>query len=302
MPGAPDLACVVIALRAQPELVDAVRSVLAQNEPVEVVVVNSGGGDVATLLGGPDVRVVELPSRVLPGAARNAGLAATSAPYVAFLAADCVAGPGWAAARLRAHRAGADAVASAMVCRSPAALPERASLLLLHHRRLPDTPPRSRLLYSLSYDRVLFERYGRFCEDLRIGEDTVFNRSFGPEVRVVWDAGVRTAHRFPRTVGALLADQYARGARRARMGDIRPARVAGRAVLDVGRCARQALRTRPREERRALVAALPLVPVGAAAYALGALSARASAASHPAPAASRPAPASPPTPTPGARA
>jgi glycosyltransferase involved in cell wall biosynthesis len=271
--GEPDLACVAISLRAQPELAGAVRSVLAQDEPVEVVVVNSGGGDAGALLRGLDVRVVELAERVFPGAARNAGLAATGARYVAFLAADCVAEPGWAAARLRAHRGGADAVASAMVCRPGAGWVERASLLLLHNRRLPDTPPRRRLLYSLSYDRTLFDRYGRFCEDLRIGEDTVFNRSFGPEVRVVWGDGVRTAHRFPATMRALLADQYARGRRRAAMGDRRPAGLAGRAVLDVGRCARQALATRDPAERRALIAALPLVPAGAAAYAAGALSA-----------------------------
>jgi glycosyltransferase involved in cell wall biosynthesis len=272
VPEVPDLACVVIALRAQPELADAVRSVLEQDEPVEVVVVNSGGGDAAALLAGLDVRVVELPERVFPGAARNAGVAATSARWVAFLAADCLAEPGWAAARLRAHRAGADAVASAMVCRSGAGMAERASLLLLHHRRLPDTPPGFRLLYSLSYERGVLERYGPFREDLRIGEDTVLNRSFGPEVRVVWDPGVRTAHRFPRTLPALLADQYARGRRRASMGDLPPWRLAGRAVLDVGRCSRQALLTRDRAERRRLAAALALVPLGAAAYAAGALS------------------------------
>lgn len=270
VPGGPDLACVVISLRAQPEVVDAVRSVLAQDEPVEVVVVNSGGGDVGALLRGSGVRVVELPERVFPGAARNAGVAASSAPYVAFLAADCVAEPGWAAARLRAHRAGADAVASAMVCRRQARPCERASLLLLHNRRLPDTPPRRRLLYSLSYERGMLERYGPFREDLRIGEDTVLNRSLGPEVRVVWGEGVRTAHGFPRTLRALLADQYARGRRRARMGDRRPLGLAGRAVLDVGRCARQALATRDPAERRELMAALPLVPAGAAAYAAGA--------------------------------
>lgn len=308
VPGTPDLACVVISLRAQPELVDAVRSVLGQDEPVEVAVVNSGGGDAGAPLreAAIDVPVVELPEPVFPGAARNAGVAATSARYVAFLAADCLAEAGWAAARLRAHRAGADAVASAMVCRRPARRPERASLLLLHHRRLPDTPPGSRLLYSLSYDRALFERYGAFREDLRIGEDTVFNRALGPEASVVWDGGVRTAHRFPRTVRALLADQYARGRRRALMGDRRPLGLAGRAVLDVGRCARQALATRDPAERRGLVVALPLVPAGAAAYAVGALSvvgggAAAPPAASPEPAAASPdAPAASPEPPPAA--
>lgn len=269
-----ELACVVIALRAQPELVEAVWSVLEQDEPVEVAVVNSGGGDAAALLRGAglEVPVVELPERVYPGAARNAGVAATSAPFVAFLAADCLAEPGWAAARLAAHRTGADAVASAMVCRAPATPAERASLLLLHNRRLADTPPARRLLYGLSYDRSLFDRHGRFREDLRIGEDTLFNRSLGPEVKVVWGDGVRTAHAFPRTLRALAADQRARGRRRAAMGDRRPAGLAGRALLDVGRCARQALATRDAAERRRLLAALPLVPVGAAAYAAGALS------------------------------
>ena len=278
VPGATpraELACVVISLRAQPGVVAAVRSVLSQGEPVELVVVNSGGGDVAGVLRGAglDVPVVELPERVFPGAARNAGLAATSAPFVAFLAADCLAAPGWAAERLRAHRAGAGGVASAMVCRPDATLTERASLLLLHNRRLPDTPPQRRLLYSLSYDRSLFERFGRFCEDIRIGEDTLFNRSLGGGVRIEWGEGVRTAHDFPRTLRALVADQYARGRRRASMGDRRPVGLAGRAVLDVARCARQALITRDPGERRSLVAALALVPVGATAYGAGALSA-----------------------------
>ena len=271
-----DLACVVIALRAQAGLVGAVRSVLDQDEAVEVVVVNSGGGDAGAALraAGLDVPLVELPDRVFPGAARNAGLDATAARYVAFLAADCRAADGWAAARLRAHRAGADAVASAMVSAAPSRAPQRASLLLLHNRRLPDTPPRRRLLYGLSYDRALFERHGRFREDLRIGEDTVFNRSLGEDVRVEWSDAVRTEHSFPPTVRELLSDQLARGRRRARMGDRRRGGLAARALLDVARCARQAAATRDPRERRELVRALPLVPAGAAAYAAGALTAR----------------------------
>lgn len=278
VPAAPsraDLACVVIALRAQPGLAAAVRSVAEQDEPVEVVAVNSGGGDARAVLSaaGLDVPVVDLSDAVYPGAARNAGIDATSARYVAFLAADCRAAPGWAAARLCAHRSGADAVASTMACAASARLAERASLLLLHNRRLPDTPARRRLLYSLSYDRSLFERYGRFREDLRIGEDTVFNRALGPEVRVVWSDEVRTEHSFPPTARALLGDQFARGRRRARMGDRRRGGLAARAVLDVARCARQALATTDPGERRELVRALPLVPAGAAAYAAGALTA-----------------------------
>ena len=106
----PDLAGVVIALGAPASAVDAVRSLLEQDPPVEVVVVNSGGGDMAARLreAGLDVPVVEREERLFAGAVRNLGIAATRAPYVGFLAADCRAAPGWSRHRLRAHRAGQD--------------------------------------------------------------------------------------------------------------------------------------------------------------------------------------------------
>ncbi|MDQ3934580.1 MAG: glycosyltransferase family 2 protein, partial [Actinomycetota bacterium] len=214
----PDLACVVISLRAQPGLVPAVRSLLAQGEPIELVVVNSGGGDPASALrdANLDVSLVELGEPKYAGAARNAGIAATTAPYVAFLAADCIAEPGWAAARLTAHRNGADAVATTMTCAAPATRAARASHLLLHHRRRPETPPQERLLYGLSYTRELLNEHGPFREDLRIGEDTELNRRIAPLARIETPDGVRTAHRYPATAMALLSDQFQRGRRRGR--------------------------------------------------------------------------------------
>jgi len=41
----PELAVVVIGYRAPPDLAAAVRSVLDQSIPLEIVVVNSGGGN-----------------------------------------------------------------------------------------------------------------------------------------------------------------------------------------------------------------------------------------------------------------
>ena len=111
-----ELACVVMSYRDEPFLADAVRSVLHQDVPVEVVVVNSGGGDPEGRLRAAslDVPVHSVRHRLYPGAARNLGIDLTRAPYLGFLAADCLAAPGWATARLREHHAGAAAVASAM--------------------------------------------------------------------------------------------------------------------------------------------------------------------------------------------
>ncbi|MBN9023617.1 MAG: glycosyltransferase family 2 protein, partial [Rhizobiales bacterium] len=88
--GAPELAAIVLALGAPDEAVEAVRSLLAQDPPVEIVVVNSGGGGMAAKLraAGIDVPVIEREERLYAGAVRNLGIAATRAPFVGFLAAD----------------------------------------------------------------------------------------------------------------------------------------------------------------------------------------------------------------------
>src|SRR6185295_6717832 len=155
----PELACAVLSYRDEPFLADAVRSVLHQDVPVEVVVINSGGGDPASRLRSAalDVPVHSVRQRLYPGAARNLGIGLTRAPYLAFLAADCLATPGWATARLREHHAGAAAVASAMTNAYAGSTAAWAAHLLLHNRRLTVTRPSQRLFYSLSYDRSLFD-------------------------------------------------------------------------------------------------------------------------------------------------
>jgi glycosyltransferase involved in cell wall biosynthesis len=210
-----ELACAILALGNPPELVTAVRSLLDQSEPVEVVVVSSAGGDTAATLAaaGLDVPVIERAERLYPGAVRNLGIAATRAPWVAFLAADCWAEPGWAEARLRAHRAGAAAVASAVTNPYRRNVAAWASYVALFSRRMPGAPPDAVLRYGVSYERTLFDRFGTFREDLRAAEDTEFHQRLQGEVEIAWAPAVRTAHRHPRRMTELLRDQYRRGAR-----------------------------------------------------------------------------------------
>jgi glycosyltransferase involved in cell wall biosynthesis len=274
----PELACAVLSYRDEPFLLDAVRSVLDQALPVEVVVVNSGGGDPAGRLAaaGLEVSVHDFSARLYPGAVRNVGVERTVAPYVAFLAADCLAAPGWAEARLRAHRAGADAVASPTTNAYPESSTAWASLLLQHNRRLAVTSPKHRLLYSLSYHRSLFERFGRFREDLRAGEDTEFNARFREHAVTVLAPDALTVHRYPTDPRTMLRDSFRRGRLQARMqgaidGD-RPQRirVALAGPRNVVRSLVVAVRT-PRPQRVALLRAWPLVVAGAVAHSAGAL-------------------------------
>jgi len=275
-----ELACAVLSYRNEPFLVQAVRSVLDQGTPIEVIVVNSGGGDVAGRLAaaGLDLPVYNFAQRLYPGAVRNIGVDRTHAPYLAFLAADCLAQPGWAAARLREHKNGAGAVASLMTNAYPDSLVAWASLLLIHNRRLAATSPRHRLLYSLSYDRSLLRRFGRFREDLRAGEDTEFNTRFhGREVTLLATDAV-TAHRYPTRLGALLQDAFRRGRLQAQtqgaLENLGPRNlvVALRGPRNVLQALVVACRS-PSRLRGALLRSWPLVMVAGLAYTAGALSA-----------------------------
>jgi glycosyltransferase involved in cell wall biosynthesis len=281
---AAELACAVLSYQDEPFLVDAVRSVLAQGVRIEVVVINSGGGDPAKRLAaaGLDVPVHSFAERLYPGGARNVGIDRTRAPYLSFLAADCLAAQGWAAARLREHRAGAAAVASAITNAYPESLTAWAALLLLHSRRVAVATPGQRLLYSLSYERAVFDRFGRFREDLRAGEDTEFNARFQAQVPTVLAADALTAHRYPTEPRAMLRDAFRRGRLQARMqGAIegrgpQNLRVAVRGPLSLPRALLIAARS-PSGERSALLRAFPLLVAGSLAYTAGALTTSATA-------------------------
>ena len=65
-------------------------------EDVEVVVADNGSTDSLEVVEAswPDLRIVHQPEKGA-GPARNAGVAATSAPWIMFLDADCVPSPNW---------------------------------------------------------------------------------------------------------------------------------------------------------------------------------------------------------------
>ncbi len=213
---AAELACIVLSFRGQPSVVAAVRSLLDQGDPIELVVVNSGGGDPTGLLraAGLDVRVISVEQRLFAGGARNLGIGATTAPYVAFLAADCTAETGWVRGRLTRHQAGALAVSSAVTNANASSVIGWTAHVLVHARRMPGISPAQRTDHGLSYARTLFDQYGLFRADMRVSEDTEFNQRLKPSVPIEWAPDVRSAHLTPTSLRALLRDQFVRGQRR----------------------------------------------------------------------------------------
>jgi len=276
-----ELACVVMSLGCEPGLVGAVQSLLGQSEDIEIVVVNSAGGEPAAVLAaaGLTVPVVNRPERLFPGAVRNLGIEHTTAPYVAFLEADCLAQPGWAAGRLREHRSGVPAVACALTNAYPDSLSAWAALLLFHAGRSPVAPAKMRLLYGLSLDRTVFEQYGEFREDLRAAEDTEFRERLAGEVQIVWAGDVVSAHRYPTRFSNLVSEAFRRG----RLLAVLLGRARRRGPLSLrvtywglgsGLQALRIVVRAPRGDRGRLVLAWLLVLPASVAYAAGGLTAR----------------------------
>lgn len=221
------LTVVVMGYRNRATILRAVRSVLDQEapDPFEVIVVTSGDDDSAAAVRArfPGVTLLESSWRLLPGGARNVGVAAAKGNVIAFLAADCLAEPGWVASRLTAHRAGHLAVASSVTnggARTPSSW---ASYCLQFAGRSPSRPagPASYPdpgVYGISFDRALLARLGPFDESMPAGEDVLRARSLAKEGIPVWyEPAVHTAHIQSAGFRHMLADLSRRGRLRARV-------------------------------------------------------------------------------------
>lgn len=265
----------VLSFRNEGTVLDALASLAEQDEPLELVLSHSGGGPTPDLVRErfPGVRIAASEARRSPGAARNAGIDCSQAPYVGFLAGDCRARPGWAAGRLRRHRAGAEAVATAMVPpRATAAA--LASFLIQHSYRMAHVPPPPALRFGASYSRPLLERVGPFREDIPGEEDVELNeRVIAAGVRIEWAPEVAVEHLYPEDARSLLADGYRRGSMRrtVRGGRRRWPVLAARALLDGPAGIRHALRPGSALARAEVARVAPLVLLGAAAYSAGVL-------------------------------
>ena len=172
-----DLAVVVPTNRPAAAVARCLEGLLAQEGPrLEVAIVDDGSPEPDELgrLARPGVAVLRAGGGV--SAARNAGVAATSAPVVAFTDDDCVPEPGWADALLQAIGGWDDAVAVGHVVNGVPDNPYAAAGQLVHdlvhaYYDGADGRPAVAAANNLAIPRTLLERAGGFETAIRFGED-----------------------------------------------------------------------------------------------------------------------------------
>jgi len=211
----------VVPVRDRAALVG--RTIAALGGMSEVVAVDDGSRDgSAAVARDAGARVVRRAVPGGPAAARNAGLAVTTAPLVAFVDSDCVPEPGWLEPLL-AHFA--DPMVAAVAPRiggrrAAAGRPfERYESVRAPEDRGPvegPVRPRGRIAYvptaALLARRAALVAVGGFDEALRFGEDVdLVWRLVDAGWTVRYEPAARVRHDHRRTLGPLLARRLAYG-------------------------------------------------------------------------------------------
>lgn len=212
------LSVVVISFNDERTIERTVAAIAGQvvSDPFEVIVVTSGTDRTAAIVRQrfPQVRLVELPRRALPGEARNAGLRVASGTYISFPGSHVELPPGSLQARLDAHRRGYPMVTGVAVNGNRTAA-GWASYFIDHHAGLPghrpariDGPPA-----HCSYARRPLVAAGGFPEGVRSAEDTRVNQLLVSRGYVAFrDPAIRFTHSSPcRTVRKLISHHLTRG-------------------------------------------------------------------------------------------
>jgi GT2 family glycosyltransferase len=181
----------------------------------EVIVVNSSQemetGRVAAAF--PEARFEQSPERLLPHAARNAGVALARGELLVFTDPDCRAAPDWLDWLYRAHEAGHSIVVGAMDVE-----PRSRLTLGIHICKfwwaLPGTPA-GRAAYAptanVSYSRRVFESVGPF-DGRRFAADGLLGLAAEARgERIRFEPRALVVHRHDETLGALLRQRLARG-------------------------------------------------------------------------------------------
>ncbi len=184
----------------------------------EVILVDSSDDGTAEIVASryPEIRLIRLPERTLPGSARNIAIGEARSDLLAFTDADCAPEPEWLQRMVRAQ-ASTDclAVGGAVLNGLPRNPVAWSGYLLEFNEKLPSFPGGIVDLLptcNVSFKRETFERHGPFPGDLWPSEDHIYSwRLVQAGERLLFDPSIRVRHIFRPRLKAFLSHQQRLG-------------------------------------------------------------------------------------------
>lgn len=191
--------------------------------PFEIIVVDSSPDATPALVrhSFPQVQQIHLERRTDPAAARNLGAHQARGEILAFIDADCVAGPEWLAQLHHWLVRGYDGVGGAIANGNGTQLVSWASYMCEFREFLPGGSPHpveNLTLGNVAYRRAAFEQLGGFPVGWFPQEDQIFHRELRARgMRLLFDPQIVVAHTHRSELPAFLAHQRTIGRANARV-------------------------------------------------------------------------------------
>lgn len=184
------LSVIVLCTEKDQRVLGVVEALVSQSEPVEIVVVYSGGEHVREELSEylDRIRIVTVTHTISSGTARNIGIDCSSSDYVSFLNADLIPTPCWSERILQEHDLGYSYVPSRVVPLEDAPDPVKSVWVWLYRDFLSTGNTTSYSEFGSSYARQLFGQYGYFPTGVKTREDIVLNARMNGNVEAQKDA------------------------------------------------------------------------------------------------------------------
>ena len=182
----------------------------------EAVVVNSSQEeDTARVVRGryPEVTFIQSPVRLLPHAARNAGIERARGELLVFTDPDCEAAPDWLATLAEAYDAGVKAMVGAMGLAGDSWM-EKGIHLLKFHWLLPGLERAEKYCAptaNAAYSRTLYEKIGPFNGEVFAGDGIMSWRAAQQGHPPVFVPKAVVRHRHDNSLVELCLQRYRRG-------------------------------------------------------------------------------------------
>jgi glycosyltransferase involved in cell wall biosynthesis len=216
----PQVSIIVPSYNARKTMLRCLETLRGQKTDLsyEIIVVDSSNDGTAELIESqyPQINLIRLSERTLPGAARNFGIQAARGEILAFTDSDCLVEPSWLSKMVQAHAAEhCAAVGGPVINGLPLNPIAWSGYFLEFNEQLPSIPKRFAGFLptcNVSFKASVFRQYGLFPANLWPSEDSIFAWSLCRAGETfLFDPEIRVRHLFRSTFGSFMRHQVRLG-------------------------------------------------------------------------------------------